>query len=227
MKTTMRWLAGLIVAGVLGWNGVAQALLFNDWNTDPNVVSTVVTTDDSIGNSWNDITKLWAVTAVGDLYVRMDLSTAPAPGNSAPDYMIYIDDAAGGVSAGQPGPASYVSAHASSVNKIMDAHIPLSPGPTTNHWHTYDAGELTYNFTLAPLSTAIPASAYLQTGTILEWRVPTSVVNSGMVTLTGAAYNIQNLITFDTAILSLVVPEPATGVLVAFAVAGALLRRRR
>ena len=158
----------------------------------------------------------------------MDLSTAPAPGNAAPDYMIYIDDATGGVSAGQPGPTSYVSAHASSVNKIMDAHIPLFVGPaTTNHWHTYDAGDPTYNFTLAALATAIPTSAYLQTGTIMEWRVPTYVVDSGTVTLTGAAYNIQNLITWDTATLALVVPEPATGVLVAFAVAGALLRRRR
>ncbi|MFC1452041.1 hypothetical protein ACFLSJ_01700 [Verrucomicrobiota bacterium] len=219
MKTRRRELAILLgVLVSLGCAcGTAQALLFNDWATDPDVVYTDTTTDDLIIGPFVDITRFWYYNDGARAYFRLDFDGAPGQAATAPDYMIYIDDAAGGDFPGLPG--DYISDNAFAVDWIVDGHQAALDGswPLT-HYHDYSPGDPGgHEFTTDDLANV--GGQFLQSGQTLEWSVPLSLFNGTEFNAYAAAWFIGGQLTWDTANLEALdatprgqarAPEPAT-----------------
>jgi hypothetical protein len=196
----------------------AQASYLYPWPAEP----TLTDPDDDLIGDEVDILGMWHAYENGYHHFRLDLQADPTTniGSHADLYGIYMDFQSGG---GQNSSTiDYIPSSLTGIDAILDSHLDVD-GTWEKHdyhyWHIYGGWGA---FELLDSSQAQQSE---NGGTTLEFRVKNDLLKTP-ITIWGASFDFGGD-TYDITEPLIVVPEPATGMLLLSAALGLGIRRRR
>jgi hypothetical protein len=171
---------------------------------------------DQVGGAWRDITGLYYRHVGSEHFFRMDLTQAPSTDNEQNlEYMINIDDAAGGVSS-----SIYLYTGLSGIDRIVDSHyVWTASGHVVQHYHAADLGNPPSYFNGSVPGSLVAAGGDFRStsngGKSLEWLLPDYVLPQRAFDFWGSTLNIAGPHVDSDLSGPLHTPEPSTFALAA------------
>ena len=219
-------LAMTVIVGLLA--GFSQAAL---WNTAWSGATYASIDDADVSGGARDIIQLESIygtdTSGEGYYFRMTLSGTGAKDDS---YMLNFDTDNNTSTGGDQFNSTYVGGGVSGIDKIVDAHY--NGGPYNgSHYHQYSVGtDPNANYSSVDLTSVGGAFfAASTTSDILEWYVPTALLNPGATvrgSIVDIGLNFGDTETFDVTGGIVAVPEPTGLALLALGAVVIGLRRK-